>query len=442
MPPTHSTMVGGGGRGAYHSKTTQEFYSDGSPSGSAMPMMVDYGEHYHEKNGSVGAAEGTLLMHDNPEVALTTGLVTLSVHEALTFDGVELALHPDVFHSSHSTVTNTKAVGNNASGGGGDGCGVQEDGITTLGVSGGKHKQQQIHQHLRPGDLVEIRVWNARPGVTSASTSPSKCSSNPSSVLKSKANAGGGTSQHSRNPSLATISSASMSALSPGVTPGMGSIRSASLYSGNPSSVNISAGSFTTPGSVYNVSPIVTSQPPPVPSVVGGDGASPMGSSVASFSHTGMLYGESLLESSEEAGATTGESRSGVLHGENLHESTVTKESPATIASNLSSAASTLLAGAASTLFRNLNQPTSSIPSAATTGVPTVPSLSQDKKTSSLQANESTPLQGVAGDGSSSVLSHSRDSSLVTNSTVGAMHSRDSSLITTTLSFIVSFALV
>ena len=29
--------------------------------------------------------------------SMTSGLLTLSVHEALTFDGVEIALHPDLF---------------------------------------------------------------------------------------------------------------------------------------------------------------------------------------------------------------------------------------------------------------------------------------------------------------------------------------------------------
>ena len=365
--------------------------------------------NFDGNDGSVGTAgdDGSLILagadaasitHDaQEEVALTTGLVTLSVHEALTFGEVELALHPDVFLSPHSLPANsTKTKGKSSEGSAGG---------KSNGMLGGK---------LCPGDLVEIRVWAARPEFNKRSILPSKSKAGSSSVMKSKASAN--SSLHSRNPSLFSVSSASMSLLSPG----MGSVRGSSLY-----------GTPIPSGSASNKHRSVSSHIPPLPSIIGGDGPSPMDGSVGGYSSTGSLYGERLLESSDEVGASTDGSRSGVLYGEDLLDTPVAKETPGTM-SHISSAASTLLAGGASLLFRNLNQPSStpSNPSVTNATMPTAPSLTIDQTMSSIASPELGTLPGVAGD--ASTISHSRDSSLVTNSTVGAMHSRDSSILTNT----------
>lgn len=118
------------------------------------------------------------------EVALTTDLITLSVHDALTFDGVELALQPDLF-DNHGNA------------------GIGDDGGTIDGASSN-------YSRVRPGDLVEIRVWCIRPGMEAVASHAAK---SVSSVLKSNIMSGSinpitrSSSRHSRNASLATMSS-------------------------------------------------------------------------------------------------------------------------------------------------------------------------------------------------------------------------------------------
>mmetsp|Transcript_8359 Transcript_8359/g.17809 ORF Transcript_8359/g.17809 Transcript_8359/m.17809 type:complete len:2336 (+) Transcript_8359:221-7228(+) len=312
------------------------------------------------------SCDASMIYDASLDVALTTGLVTLSIHEALTFDGVELALHPDVFNTSHnqkSHKSNGKAKSADSSSGG------KED-----VAFGGK---------LRPGDLVEIRVWAARPGVSPRSTSPPKLKS--SSGSKSKSKTGVGTSLHSRNPSLHTVSSSSLGVQSPAVTSGMGSV----LY-GTP--LSLSGGN----------------QIPPLPSVVGGDRSSP-----GSFPSGGSLYGETLVESIDE--------NSGGL-------SQVSKENAGSI-SHISTAASSLLAGAASSLFRNLS---ASNQHSTNPAISSIPSLTPTQKLSFL----SFPESGTFHVGDASTISHSRDSSFVTNSTAGALHSRESSLIMSSSSWL------
>ena len=75
----------------------------------------------------------------------------------------------------------------------------------------GGMKENAFHnQHLlRPGDLVEIRVWCIRPGMVTQASGASK---SVSSVLKSNVKPGTATSirptsLHSRNISLATMTS-------------------------------------------------------------------------------------------------------------------------------------------------------------------------------------------------------------------------------------------
>ena len=262
---------------------------------------------------------------DYQEAALTTELLTLSVHEALTFDGVELALHPDLFKENNRN--------NDHSG-------------RSLGG-------------LQPGDLVEIRVWSARPGVTAT-----KSKSNSSS--KSKAATGGKPSLHSRNTSLASASSSIFA--------------NASIASNSP-----------------NVA--ILDQATPVPNDVFRD---PKSSRLSTKSHMPPVQ-PSLSESSP-----------GILL-----DASQTNETPVATSST-----SSLLAGAASTLFRNTNAssdgqapPLTLIPGA------TIPS----QKTS-VSSSESSRLHGTSLD-DSTIASHSRESSVLTSSTLAGLHSRDSSFL-------------
>ena len=125
---------------------------------------------------------------------------------------------------------------------------------------GARRKQQQQKQQklrrIRPGDLVEIRVWSTRPGVKASKPTPA---SNSSSTLKSNTMTGvGGSNYHSRNPSLVTLSSVSI--LSPGGVQGVNA-RGSGIYSGNTSVISTPV---PTPGE--NVSNVMTSMPPPLPS--------------------------------------------------------------------------------------------------------------------------------------------------------------------------------
>lgn len=243
---------------------------------------------------------------NDEQVAFTTELLTLSVHEALTFEGVELALHPDLFHQRKDK--EGSAIG------------------------------------IQPGDLVEIRVWSPRPGITTTPKSATKS--------KPKVIAGAKPSLHSRNTSLAS------------------SINSSLLATASSPSVHNA-----------NISPnTAIPDQTQVPSDIVGKNSN--------LESPGLLVGEQFLETPPTQGN---------------HAST-----PST---------SSLLAGAASSLFRNTNPPADShTPSSVLVpGVPSVPSLVPSQKTS--VSSEST------------IASHSRDNSFTTMSTLAGVHSRDSSLL-------------
>jgi hypothetical protein len=138
--------------------------------------------------------------------------------------------------------------------------------------------------------------------------------------------------------------------------------------------------SLTSPGD--NVSNVTTSLPPPLPSIIGGNGPSPTARGGPSFQYTEIEDRNSPNNLSDLQGE--------YIIGNSRQNEQVLKNTPST--SNLSSMASTLVTGVAI--------PDSSMPS--------VPSLSQ-KNMPSFSTVETDSLQG-----------HSRDSSLITNST--AMH--------------------
>jgi hypothetical protein len=79
--------------------------------------------------------------------------LSLNIHEALTFE-TEICLHPDLFGSSNSSTNNSvatlPAVTSPAA-----------DTATTV-AGGGAHKSTTTAAALQAGDLVEVRVWDAR----------------------------------------------------------------------------------------------------------------------------------------------------------------------------------------------------------------------------------------------------------------------------------------
>ena len=158
-----------------------------------QPIPSNQINQYEDYQSDVDVQSPSLSSFVPPvEVALTTDLITLSVHDALTFDGVELALHPDLFDN----------YGN---------AGTGDDGASSN------------NNRIRPGDLVEIRVWCVRPGME-AEASHAVLKSNIMSVTIKPVTRS--SPRHSRNASLATMSS--ILTLSPdignehGVSPGSG----------------------------------------------------------------------------------------------------------------------------------------------------------------------------------------------------------------------------
>ena len=324
----------------------------------SRPASSPLKEEYDASVTSVESPRDTCSMHSTIESPLSTGLLTLSIHEALTFDGVELALHPDVF--------------------------VKDDGENNTR----QQQPQQVNSRgLKPGDLVEIRVWTVRPGVKV------KHSNNANSTSGSGVKSNTGSNYHSRNPSLITLSSTSM--LSPGP------VKTANNYhSRNPSLVTLSSTSILSPGNVqvrggnivYNTQSYVNTpqsstapenmvnitNAPPLPSIIGGN-SSPMTRDGGNKDRdTPELHGEYLLE--------------------NPQSDIKTIATPGT--SNLSSTASTSLVGSSTLPLDSL---------------PTVPLIAQKNKLS-FSTIETESAQG-----------HSRDSSLVTSAS--AMHSRENSLL-------------
>ena len=98
---------------------------------------------------------------------LTTGLLSLNIHEALTFEGAELCLHPDLF------VDQEPGSGNNSQQT--RGTHSKDDGKTGSTAASQAALQQQPSLSSSPGltvgDMIEIRVWD--PFQKEAARSPS-----------------------------------------------------------------------------------------------------------------------------------------------------------------------------------------------------------------------------------------------------------------------------
>ena len=263
---------------------------------------------------------------------ITTGLVSISVHDTLTFDA-ELALHPELFKHT----------------------------------SGGA---------LCAGDLVEIRVWNRRPGATSSGQS--NLSNKRDLLPSSQSRSGARLMLHSRNPSAVS------------------SISNVSLMNTPRVSANARSNNLATPNQ------------PPLPTHVGGDRLSSMNGPRESPASEGELFGETLLDLvSPSSDLKIG---SGMLHGDHLLDSSAKGHARTPSITNLS----TILDS--TSLLRSLNQG----------------SMSETN-----DSDERTDNKASNGDNNAGLPSHSRDSSLVTNSTATASLGRDDgSVIPTSASWI------
>jgi hypothetical protein len=88
---------------------------------------------------------------------LTTGLLSLNIHEALTFDGTELCLHPDLFVSEPGSSNNSQQTRATLAQKNPD----EPKGGTPTGSLAGA--QPQSVAPLVVGDMIEIRVWDPLP---------------------------------------------------------------------------------------------------------------------------------------------------------------------------------------------------------------------------------------------------------------------------------------
>jgi hypothetical protein len=108
---------------------------------------------------------------------LMTGLVSLNVHEALTFEGTEICLHPDIFSSnagdgaSYAPTVSGSARHSVMS--------ASKDGRMALAQASSMEESAASQSKiLQVGDMVEVRVWDLLP------RSQQQASSSASSVLR------------------------------------------------------------------------------------------------------------------------------------------------------------------------------------------------------------------------------------------------------------------
>jgi hypothetical protein len=91
---------------------------------------------------------------------LTTGLLSLNIHDFSTFEGTELSLHPDLFSSADAT-TGVSQQNRSVTHGGGKSI---EDNTAAKGggASTASGTTTSNTASLSVGDMIEIRVWDPR----------------------------------------------------------------------------------------------------------------------------------------------------------------------------------------------------------------------------------------------------------------------------------------
>jgi Vacuolar membrane-associated protein Iml1 len=115
---------------------------------------------------------------------LTTGILSLNIHDSLTFEGTELCLNPDLFSVQHGTVKRT------ASTAGPHGVSNEDPQPRGIGSSStnsgnsGNTSQHSTNTPLAVGDMVEIRVWDPLPKEAAAASAASVKSPSSSGVVR------------------------------------------------------------------------------------------------------------------------------------------------------------------------------------------------------------------------------------------------------------------
>ncbi|GAX20970.1 hypothetical protein FisN_1Lh364 [Fistulifera solaris] len=88
---------------------------------------------------------------------LTSGLISLNVHEALAFDGTEICVHPDIFNTPganqdpHGAALHTLSMGSNSKNSANN---ASHDDSAAPASS---------YRKLEVGDLIEVRIWDPNP---------------------------------------------------------------------------------------------------------------------------------------------------------------------------------------------------------------------------------------------------------------------------------------
>ena len=153
-----------------------------------------------------------LVLFVSAATMVTTGLLSLNVHEALTFDGTELCLHPDLF----SGTTDAPSYHGAVVGGGSRLSTTTTNSSNKLPLATTTLSSEMLtpvastlseSKTLQVGDMVEIRVWDPLPKGGAASQqhhqhSSGAPASNASSIVRPR-------------PPSATVSAASSTASAP-----------------------------------------------------------------------------------------------------------------------------------------------------------------------------------------------------------------------------------
>jgi hypothetical protein len=173
---------------------------------------------------------------------LMTGLLSLNIHDSLTFDGNELCLHPDLFAGaaeapSQQTRSTTAAHTTNKSSSSDDNANPNKrsGGATASTGSGATVATPGSMGVLSVGDMIEIRVWDPAP--SAGMKSPSNTTIRPGKLRTSS-------SHNTPSPPLHVTSTSTLS------TPPI------SLVSSNPSSgaptlpLNTAAGQVKIPSNI------------------------------------------------------------------------------------------------------------------------------------------------------------------------------------------------
>jgi hypothetical protein len=116
---------------------------------------------------------------------LTTGILSLNIHDSLTFEGTELCLNPDLFSVHHGIPkSNTRTV---PSAGANTSSDDNHRGFGSASINScnsGNTSQHSTNTPLEIGDMVEIRVWDPLPKEATAAAATAAKSPSSTSIMR------------------------------------------------------------------------------------------------------------------------------------------------------------------------------------------------------------------------------------------------------------------